>query len=222
MKKYKNSQLILLSFILLLLNACASGEPLMSWPEMNGQVVDTDTGEPIADAFVIARWQGRVGFFHGSSTCYHVESTMSDAQGNFTIPSWFEWFDNFWTHMKSVSISTYKSDYVTVFNRLSNEEKKNIQYQRKSNGTREDKLGYIKLTARRNFCSNAGQSRRKSYYLYRRLYEDAKKITLTKDEKKNLEWFRDIAVSAWVATDQNRTREEKEKLVLEHLRDNLK
>ena len=50
-----------------------------------GVVVDTDTGEPLAGAYVIGRWRGYVS---SHSVCFHAEGTRTDTQGRFVLPAW--------------------------------------------------------------------------------------------------------------------------------------
>lgn len=49
-----------------------------------GQVIDQDTGEPVAGAIVAGRDFGGISF--GGSSCNRAESTVSDAQGWFELP----------------------------------------------------------------------------------------------------------------------------------------
>ena len=49
-----------------------------------GQVIDQDTGEPVAGAIVAGRYFGGISF--GGSSCNRAESTVSDAQGWFELP----------------------------------------------------------------------------------------------------------------------------------------
>ncbi len=54
----------------------------------SGQVIDAETGKPIEGVFVLAFWKGEVGLFDAQSICYHVETAVSDDEGQFHIPGW--------------------------------------------------------------------------------------------------------------------------------------
>jgi hypothetical protein len=61
-----------------------------------GQVVDADTGAPIAGVHVAFLWESDItprGFTaHNSRTiCYHAAATITDAHGQFQIEPWREW-----------------------------------------------------------------------------------------------------------------------------------
>ena len=61
-----------------------------------GQVVDADTGQPVAGAHVAYVWESTIvpsGFTgHNSRTiCYHAAATTTDAQGRFQIEPWRKW-----------------------------------------------------------------------------------------------------------------------------------
>lgn len=55
---------------------------------IDGVVVDEETGQPIANAIVVAAWKGHVGWTHGQDVCYHVEVARSDSAGNFNVAAW--------------------------------------------------------------------------------------------------------------------------------------
>ena len=57
--------------------------------EMNGRVVDGETGAPISGALVIAEWSGDIGGpVQSSQVCFHLEIATTDADGRYHIPAW--------------------------------------------------------------------------------------------------------------------------------------
>jgi hypothetical protein len=70
----------------LLVAACADSQnsPVTPPTELVGFVRDQDTEEPIADAFVVARYLGTNRY--GRSVCNRVEAAVSDANGSFSFP----------------------------------------------------------------------------------------------------------------------------------------
>jgi len=70
----------------ILLTGCTM---IVSGCEMNGRVVDRETGAPIPGALVIAEWKGDVGGpVQSSSVCFHLEVVTTDADGRYHIPGW--------------------------------------------------------------------------------------------------------------------------------------
>jgi hypothetical protein len=66
--------------LVLLVGAC----DLLGEKSQRGQVLDQDTGEPIAGAIVVGRYMG--GGAWAGSGCNRAESAVSDAQGWFELP----------------------------------------------------------------------------------------------------------------------------------------
>jgi hypothetical protein len=84
--KYPNILFIALSPLALLIGcASLSSEPIAA------QVVDADTGQPIAGVVVVAHWELHGGSFTGDAlTCGvdGVEEAVTDQDGRFHIPGW--------------------------------------------------------------------------------------------------------------------------------------
>ena len=65
------------------LSACG-----LSGSAIKGQVLEAETNKPIPGAIVVVRWHGTWAPPAGTSTCYHVESAMTDAEGRYKTPAW--------------------------------------------------------------------------------------------------------------------------------------
>lgn len=66
-------------------------DPPFYWAEeIRGQVVDAVTGDPLAGAVVVVRWNlFGVGFGHGSTVgAIHLIEVLTDDQGNYVVPAW--------------------------------------------------------------------------------------------------------------------------------------
>lgn len=64
------------------------------WGPFRGQVVDAETGAPIANAHVMVSWRSRRfgGFVETLSDFFDARETVTDAQGRFEIPRmWRLW-----------------------------------------------------------------------------------------------------------------------------------
>lgn len=72
---------------LFLLTSCA-----YSQNTINGTIIDETTGEPISDAYVIAKWSLREGNIGGSSHIGYAKilTVQTDETGKFVLPEWYK------------------------------------------------------------------------------------------------------------------------------------
>lgn len=74
-----------LLLILAVAGGCRSGEA--QWGPFRGQVVDAETGMPIAGAYVMVTWErDSPNLAHWTQSFYDAQETMTDANGRFEIP----------------------------------------------------------------------------------------------------------------------------------------
>jgi hypothetical protein len=69
----------------LALSGCSRSAPAPQETVNRGQVIDVDTGKPIAGVIVVGRYRGSVRG-SGASSCNRVESAVSDENGWFELP----------------------------------------------------------------------------------------------------------------------------------------
>lgn len=165
------------------LAACAA---TVSSKALEGKVLEAGTDKPIAGAIVTVRWLGNVGGMgHGGSVCYHVETTTSDNRGLYSIPAWKKpspYGDI--AHRHPVH-DAYKPGYVFV--RVDKE----VIYLKSFAGTREERLTYLSRAARS--CSDKKEIEINLLPLYKALFEEAKGIAVTRNDKlKVLYRLRDV------------------------------
>jgi len=92
---------------------------VISGSAMDGRVIDSETGAPIAGALVIAEWSGDIGGpVHSKSVCVHMEVATTDPDGRYHIPGWSrrpiaDWEAGFFG-LRNVETSrrTYKAGYI--------------------------------------------------------------------------------------------------------------
>jgi hypothetical protein len=70
--------------LLLALTGCRTGEE--QWGPFRGRVVDAETGNPIAGAYVTVLWIREPPNFHFTQWFYDAQETVTDANGLFEIP----------------------------------------------------------------------------------------------------------------------------------------
>jgi len=76
---------LVLAVSALLLASCSSGTQSSHDTTNRGQVLDQDTGQPIAGVIVIGTYEGSVRG-SGATSCNRVETTVSDENGWFELP----------------------------------------------------------------------------------------------------------------------------------------
>lgn len=62
------------------------------WGPFHGQVVDAETGRPVAGAYVVVQWYRDPPSLHSATRAYDAQETVTDAEGRFEIPRRSRWF----------------------------------------------------------------------------------------------------------------------------------
>lgn len=206
----KTGKRITLLALYLCIVGCSSPR-IKIWPAFEGVVIDAKTKEPLADVYVIERWDANM--FHGTA-CVHVESTQTDANGRFSIPPWRN--DSGHNSVYQWSPFIHKAGYRSVSTHVSRQEMVPFE------GSREEYLAHLKHMLRSSGCDGAGASKRNLYPLYEALYYEAKEHSVKKSEKQELDWFRRMAARMGTATDGLKTHSEGEALREKFLEGHLK
>ncbi len=87
--KWPNIALIPLVCLIGAMSACAT--PLTySAKDIRSQIVDAETNQPIEGAIIVAQWVlFHIGIGHGGhKSRIHIHETVTDKNGNYTIPAW--------------------------------------------------------------------------------------------------------------------------------------
>lgn len=170
-----------LFFMMYLLSACA-GDSVDNWPKQKGQVLDETTNKPIADAIVVARWKGTGGY--SKTVCFHVESTIADKDGKFTIPAWKN--DTKWkqTENQHKTLTVYKAGYQESRKTYKERtDKKGKYYQLPFEGSNYEWLEYLKKISGGAGCGSAGDSEKNLILLKEAITNDATKIASKKEDR---------------------------------------
>jgi hypothetical protein len=185
---------MLLPFVVVMLlaplTACA-----LSGKAIEGQVLEEGTNKPIPDAIVVARWQGTYSAIAETRTvCYHVETATTDAAGRFRTPAWSARTKGPFFSPETVIITAYKPGYEAYLPSgygRTEAYRKNIRYLKPYTGTREERLAYLSRIA--VSCSDKKEIEINLLPLYKALYEEAKGLAVTRDDKlKVLYRLRDV------------------------------
>ena len=175
-----NLKRILFSCLLLLLplTACAR-----SGKAIDGKVVEQGSHKPIPNAIVIARWHGTVSALVDAQTvCMHVEFATTDAQGNYRLPSWRKPSTMGPVFDVQPTVTAHKPGY-----RLAEEYPETTPMLVSFTGSRWEKLEYLKRVSNAAGCSDKKEIERNLLPLYRALYEEAKGIAVTKEDREKVE-----------------------------------
>ena len=71
--------------VVLLVGGCRSGPE--QWGPFRGQVIDSETGAPIAGAHIMVSWErDNPNPVHWTQSFYDAQETVTDANGRFEIP----------------------------------------------------------------------------------------------------------------------------------------
>ena len=101
------TRVALCAVALMLTAACRMGQE--QWGPFRGQVVDFDTGDPIAGAHVMVMWLRERPALHMAQSLYDARETTSGADGWFEIPYERRWVTAFVT---DPAVSVFVPGYV--------------------------------------------------------------------------------------------------------------
>jgi len=162
-----------------------------TYPEMHGRVLHEIHDAPLSHTILVALWKGNQGNpGEGKSVCYHVEYTVSDEKGFFTIPDWREPGDFKDLKEKSVHVHAYRKRYRT--SELTNEiitPKNYIYYLAKPRAAdnedqaRKDRLRYLQQLIGDTICDLEGDSRANLKPMYAAIVEEAEELVVTAQDR---------------------------------------
>lgn len=216
-----NLKIFGLCSVFISLTACASA----SGP-INGQVLELATKTPIANAHVFLDWAGEVsGWADTQSVCIHAESTVSDQQGRFKTPAWSEETKHGGRMRSSVpTIEPYKPGYVVSYSsdEWAKAYKKGILLMEPYKGTNQERLQYLLDLSNRVQCF--GTDQKSLFQMRRAIYQEAKSLAVSDQDKHTVQGIRYNAVSIWLQRENSLDPREIDELIRndDYLREQLK
>ncbi len=179
------TETILIFFVLVPLTACELfGKSTLGGEAIDGKVIEEGSGKPIPDAIVVARWIGDLpGIADSKTVCYHVLSAKSDSQGNFGLPAWQKKAIDWQRKIKRGHgyVSAHKAGYEFV-----KTEADYTAHLKAFNGTRAQRLKYLKRVDSGTGCGSAGESAKNLSVLRKALYEEALAVASDKGEDQRI------------------------------------
>lgn len=164
-------RMMLLMLAVLPLGACA-----LSGEAMQGRILEEGTNKPIPGAIVVVRWEGLTTsgswFVEASTVCYRVETATTDEQGNYQTQAWRQpQHKDYTVKFDRIRVDAYKPGYGFP-NKLSRV--KGIEYLAPFEGSRGERLGYVKRLFGATACGAQNESEKNMLPLLKALYEEAK------------------------------------------------
>ncbi len=141
-----------------------------------GQVLEEGTNKPITSAIVVARWlDTQLSLAHSSTYCAHVESTTTDGNGRYQVPHYKD-------RMPSL-VTSYKPGYEDAWV----QPKVGVTYVRPFSDGRRFK--YLERVFGSTGCGAKDGSDENSIPFVKALYDEARNVAETTEEKRLLEFF---------------------------------
>ncbi len=208
---------LLLAIAILALSAGASCGILphvLYGKRIAGQVVDADTGQPIANAHVAFIWQSTIipsGFTGHNSRdiCYHAASTMTDAQGRFRIEPWRKW-STYDVYIMDPIALIYAPKYVPRQIAIQEgpakapAERLSERYALKPfKGTVEERMHMLFWGLANRDCHYGGDTQKSLYPMLKSIHDEARNIARTREQESTVRIIAELAADAALATNPN-------------------
>lgn len=187
------------------------------WPAKTNRVLELGSNKPLKNVLVVANWEGTAGFLGPHIFCYHVESTTTNEKGEFTIPSYtsFETMSS-----SSINLSFYSSKHKDASGqKIGPYYKHHDYYLEKFTGTPKERFKYLTSRGRGPSCGDGEKSRRNAFPFHKVVYEEAKLLAKTKEEKSDVKWLRERMASTIDTSYRKFTGDEQEKRINEILKE---
>ena len=150
----------------------------------------------------------------------YADGTLTDENGTYRFPPWIK-PDGFPVGPVRSHIYVYKPGYEEA--RLRRKPKDDPYLLKHVQESRKARFEYLSHIPQRTSCHGGGESQKNLFPLYEAVYYEAKVLAVSGEEKKKLEWFREVAASAAISDDNENdmTLTEYNNLINEYLKDNL-
>src|SRR5579864_3373572 len=179
-----------------------------------GQVVDADTGQPIAGAHVAFIWVSGIipsGFTGHNSRdiCYHAAAAVTDQAGHFQIESWRKWSTYSVYPIEPIAL-VYASNYIPREIPLQ-EGRARAPIERMSerfalkvfNGNIDERMDEMWGGIANRGCMYGGKSQKSLYPLLKAIHDEARQIARSPSQLKRVRSFAIEAAYAALALNPN-------------------
>jgi hypothetical protein len=168
------------------LPACDTDPGYSSGKELHGVIVNAETGEPIPDAIVVAKWITSSGTAGGSElVCFHVGTATTNAAGEYYMPAWRQKSPFSSKYERDIFVYSYKADYRWQY-RFPPREGYITEYITDKlvpfHGTAKERLEYLDYVGRNLLCFSGGESKKALLPLQNALLEEARSLTQSEND----------------------------------------
>lgn len=162
-----------------------------TYPEMHGRVMHEILDAPLPHTIVVGLWKGKPNNSgEGKMICYHVENTVSDETGFFTIPEWREPSSFEDLKDRNVYVYAYRKRYRTSELTKNIISPKNYIYylakprdEDNAEKARKDRLRYLQQLVGDTICDLKGESRANLKPMYTAIVEEAEELAVTEQDQ---------------------------------------
>ena len=171
---------------LFMLPACDTDPGYSSGKELRGVIVNADTGKPIPDAIVVAKWITSTGTAGGSElVCFHVGTATTNAAGEYYMPAWRQRSPFSAKYERDIMVYAYKPGY-RAQHRFPPREGYITEYIKDklvpSQDTAKERLEYLDHVGRNTLCFQARESVGALLPLQKALLEEARSLAKSESD----------------------------------------
>lgn len=154
---------------------------------LQGQVVEVGSKRPLAGAIIVALWKETLSAApipaDSRTVCGHLESTITDSQGDFQLPTWQGYAPSMYISYKAGYIRSddfYQPQYLAT--------SRYIDLLQPFKGTKSERLKYLSMLFDWTQCIEVKDSTVKRLPLVKAIVEEAESVGGdTPEERKNVE-----------------------------------
>ena len=142
-----------------------------------GQVIDAETGKPLAGVFVMAMWHGNPIAIEARTVCYHFAITQTGQDGSYNLPVLS------WNPTVLINRERYKEFYLAGYENFTNDDFTGaVIRMRRITGTVEQRLKSL-MPPRYELCTSEAEMKDKLVPLYQVQLDEATLLASTPSEK---------------------------------------
>ena len=223
---------LVLVLLMLPLGGCDGAPSVLFGKRIDGVVLDAETGQPVAGAYVTYRWQGEAmgeafSAHNAPVICYHAAAAVTDAQGRFHIDPW-EKKPTYKTMNEEPYAEVYARGYVpeqaasyTGPRHEPMQRPNDVIRIKKSNATGDKRLDELDDAARRG-CAHGEGSQRALYPMLRAVVGEAKEFDGNNRQGVLLQSLKERAAAAYIAPNPVKDGQKSFVEIREFVQENLK
>jgi len=173
----------------LVIEGC-SQTPIREWPAIEGLVLDSSNGKPVAGVFVITVWKGYAGP-NSQSQYFHQSITITDSIGKFETPAWVnpDKGTSRLSDQTTYVYALYKTGYTLSGKTYTEQSQRHGLYYVERDISSKDRLDYlVKLSKALNHLE---VNKLLQCQAMNELYLEARSLVSNKDDEKRLIWIAD-------------------------------